>query len=127
MEQRKRTVLLVDDRKEVFDLVQALLKKSDCTLIYADNGLKGIETARRERPDLVLLDIMMPTMDGFDCCRYLKEDPDTRDIPIVFLSACGSLSDTRTGMDLGAEAYLTKPFRAMALRDLVSRMVHRPH
>lgn len=127
MKQKDKTVLVVDDRKDVFDLVRALLKNSDCELIYAENGAAGLEAAREKHPDLVLLDIMMPRMDGFDCCRYLKSDPATSDIPVVFLSARSGIADTRAGMELGADAYLTKPFRVVELRQLVERITHRPN
>ncbi len=102
-------ILLVDDTKTNIDvLIQAL--KNDYKLGVALNGLKAVEYAQSKLPDLILLDIMMPGMDGFNVCQKLKEDPYTRDIPIIFITAMDSSGHKTKGFEIGAVDYITKPF-----------------
>ncbi|MCP4348329.1 MAG: two-component system response regulator [Desulfobacterales bacterium] len=102
-------ILLVDDTKTNIDvLIQAL--KDDYKLGVALNGLKAVEYAQSKLPDLILLDIMMPGMDGFNVCRKLKEDAYTRDIPIIFITAMDSSGHKTKGFEMGAVDYITKPF-----------------
>ncbi|MCP4113468.1 MAG: two-component system response regulator [Desulfobacteraceae bacterium] len=102
-------ILLVDDTKTNIDvLIQAL--KDDYKLGVALNGLKAVEYAQSKLPDLILLDIMMPGMDGFNVCQKLKEDAYTRDIPIIFITAMDSSGHKTKGFEMGAMDYITKPF-----------------
>lgn len=102
-------ILLVDDTKTNIDvLVQTL--RNDYKLGVALNGVKAIEYAKTRVPDLILLDILMPGMDGFEVCRKLKEDPITKDIPIIFITAMDDPTHKTRGFDVGAVDYITKPF-----------------
>ncbi len=103
------TILLVDDSKTNIDvLVQAL--KNDYKLGVALEGEKAIEYAHIHSPDLILLDILMPGMDGFEVCREIKKDPDTKDIPIIFITAVDDTGHKTKGFEYGAVDYITKPF-----------------
>ncbi len=106
---RKR-ILIVDDVPENVDVLVGLL--SDYQRIVALNGEKALEKARAEpQPDLILLDVMMPGMDGFEVCRQLKSEKKTRSIPVIFVTALGEVTDETKGFELGAVDYLTKPIR----------------
>ncbi|MBI5657849.1 MAG: two-component system response regulator [Geobacter sp.] len=105
----RQTVLVVDDTPENLSLMSALLK-DDYRVKVANNGEKALRIARSETPpDLVLLDIMMPGMDGYEVCRLLKGDPATGDIPVMFITARSDMEDEKLGLELGAEDYITKP------------------
>lgn len=109
-----RILVIEDDTGLRARLVKILEFEGHDTLAAAD-GREGIATARRERPDLVICDLMMPGINGFGTCRALRDDPRTRSIPILVLTALGSDSDRERLHSLGAAAYLTKPFRTQAL------------
>ena len=104
----KKTVLLVDDTADNLALMSGLLKDLYKVKV-ANNGEKAIRIATESPPDLVLLDIMMPGMDGYEVCRILKSDPRTRDVPVIFLTAKAEVEDEKKGLELGAVDYLTKP------------------
>jgi sigma-B regulation protein RsbU (phosphoserine phosphatase) len=106
------TILVVDDSPVNLRLVVRTLEGRGYRLLAAKNGRAALDIARRVRPDLILLDVMMPEMDGFEVCRALKSDPHTRDAIIVFLSALGEVTDKVTGLELGASDYITKPIQA---------------
>jgi len=112
------TILLADDDPMQHELVQATLGRAH-RVLQAWNGREALAVARRERPELVLLDVLMPELDGFEVCRQLKADPTTRAIEVVMLSARGDRPDRRRGADLGAAVYMTKPFSPSALLDTV--------
>ncbi len=105
----KATVLVVDDTPDNLSLMSGLLK-DDYKVKVANNGEKALKIAQSDSPpDLILLDIMMPGMDGYEVCQHLKSDPATRDIPVIFLTAKVEVEDERRGLELGADDYLTKP------------------
>jgi sigma-B regulation protein RsbU (phosphoserine phosphatase) len=106
------TILVVDDSPVNLRLVVRTLEGRGYRLLAARNGRAALEIARRARPDLILLDVMMPEMDGFEVCRALKADPETRDSIVVFLSALGEVTDKVTGLELGASDYITKPIQS---------------
>jgi phosphoserine phosphatase RsbU/P len=106
------TILVVDDSPVNLRLVVRTLEGRGYRILAAKNGRSALEIARRVRPDLILLDVMMPEMDGFEVCRALKSDPATRDSIVVFLSALGEVTDKVTGLELGASDYITKPLQA---------------
>jgi DNA-binding response OmpR family regulator len=108
----RKCILLIDDRQTVFHLLEAILRIMGHHLLYAGSGQQGITMARQEQPDLVLLDIMMPDIDGFRICQYLKDNIDTRDIPVLFLVARDAEEDMAAGRRAGADGFMTKPFRA---------------
>jgi putative two-component system response regulator len=105
----KATVLVVDDTPDNLTLMSSLLKDTYKVKV-AHNGEKALKVARSEAPpDLILLDIMMPGMDGYEVCQHLKSDPATRDIPVIFLTAKSEVEDEKKGLELGAVDYITKP------------------
>jgi phosphoserine phosphatase RsbU/P len=103
-------VLIVDDTQLNRRILQELLRRDQIDAVCAEGGAEALEMMVMERPDLVLLDVMMPDMDGFEVCRRLKEDCDTASIPVIFLSALGEVDDKVRGLALGAEDYIAKPF-----------------
>ncbi len=113
------TILLIEDEEDVADLIRYHLKKSKFRVLYASDGAMGVQTAIEERPDAVVLDIMMPRLNGFEVARKLKADPRTEPIPILFLSAKGEAENRIKGLEIGADDYLTKPFSP---RELVLRI-----
>ncbi|HSM90816.1 MAG TPA: SpoIIE family protein phosphatase [Desulfobacterales bacterium] len=107
------SVLLVDDNPTNLQMLFQLLEKSvGCKLLVAKNGETALTIARKTQPDLILLDIMMPGIDGFEVCRRLKADPATAPIPVIFLSALDETADKVKGLQLGAVDYVSKPFQA---------------
>ncbi len=108
-------VLLIDDSSDALDVAKARLSKDDLDIVCADNGQSGLDAARRENPDLILLDVDMPNMSGFDVCRELKADAELSIIPVIFLTGSTETSDKVKGLDLGAVDYVTKPFDAFEL------------
>ncbi|AJF07301.1 response regulator [Geoalkalibacter subterraneus] len=115
-------ILLIDDQKSVAEVLGALLKCCNATLDYAPDGTKGLQRVKQQRPDLIFLDIMMPGLDGYAVCRYLKEDPATRDIPVVFLSA-GQDKDVTRGREAGGDFFIGKPFVSREIVEVFERFV----
>jgi two-component system phosphate regulon response regulator PhoB len=113
------TILLIEDEEDVLDLIRYHLKKAKLRVFSARDGAEGLQLALEERPDLVVLDIMMPKLNGFEVAKRLKADPRTEPIPILFLSAKGEAESRIKGLELGADDYLSKPFSP---RELVLRV-----
>lgn len=109
MAEKKSTILIVDDSIENIKILLNLLE-SDHHLFFAKGGKKALEVARSESPELILLDIAMPEMDGYEVCRRLKADSRTKDIPVIFISARSDAGDETRGLEIGAIDYITKPF-----------------
>jgi DNA-binding response OmpR family regulator len=116
-----KRVLIIDDEPEgsafVADILKDLFEPRICT-----SGREGLKTAFRETPDLVILDLHMPDLDGFEVCKKLREQPSTRNIPVILLTQYGSLDEKVKGFEAGADDYITKPFEA---RELVARALAR--
>ena len=106
-----RSILAVDDNPDNLRLLEKLLTEHRYKARIATNGSMALATVRKKAPDLILLDIMMPGMDGFDVCRQLKSDPLTANIPIIFISAINETLDKVTAFSLGAVDYILKPFQ----------------
>ena len=121
----KAKILLIDDHRTVLRLLEAILKLRGYDLLYAENGQQGMALARQEQPDLILLDVMMPEIDGFKVCQYLKGQAETAHIPVVFLTARGAADDQAAGRRAGAQGFLTKPFLAREVLDLIERVLAR--
>ena len=111
-----KRILVIEDEPEMRRNITALLRYHGYDPIEADNGRAGVELARRGKPDLILCDVMMPELDGYGVLQALQQDPELALIPFIFLTAKGEKDDLRSGMDLGADDYLTKP---VANADLV--------
>lgn len=115
----KATILIVDDNPNNVQLLNAVMSMRGFDVMVAKNGLQALEIVKNELPDLILLDIMMPVMDGFEACRKLKECPETKNIPIIFLTAKSHIDDIMKGFELGGVDYITKPFSS---NELVARV-----
>ena len=115
MSNTRRVVLVVEDEESILELLRYNLEKAEYAVIPAGSGEEGLSLARRRRPDLILLDLMLPGMDGLEVCRALKKSPETEHIPVVMLTARGEEADIVAGLELGADDYLTKPFSPRVL------------
>ncbi|MCX8116408.1 MAG: response regulator transcription factor [Desulfobacterota bacterium] len=114
-----KPILIIEDEKDIADLIEYHLTQSGFQVLQTQSGPSGLEQARRLRPALIVLDLMLPGMDGRDLCRALKSDPATRSIPIVMLTAKAEEVDRIVGFEIGADDYVTKPFSP---RELVLRI-----
>jgi two-component system phosphate regulon response regulator PhoB len=121
----KERILVVDDEEDILELVRFNLSKEGYRAICAETGEKAVQIARSETPDLIILDLMLPGMDGLDVTKFLKNDPETHHIPIVMLTAKGEESDVVTGLELGADDYVTKPFSPKILLARVKAVLRR--
>lgn len=121
----KKRILLVDDEKDLVETLTFRLESAGYEVIAAYDGMQGLEKARKELPDLILLDVMMPVMDGYQVCRFLKFDDVFRNIPIIILTARGQEGDKKTGMGVGADAYVTKPFDSVTLLEKIKELLER--
>ena len=122
---KPRRVLVCDDDPVILRLLEVNLELEGYDILTAHDGAEAVEVATREIPDLVILDIMMPRMDGYEACRRIKEGPETRHIPVMFLSAKAQQSDLEKGRGYGVDEYLTKPFDPTDLTDVVRRLLEK--
>ena len=120
-------VLIIDDSPEALLIAEARLAKENISIVCASGGQAGLEAARREKPDLVLLDIDMPDLSGIEVCKQIKSDADLCMIPVIFLSGAGSAEDKVRGLDVGAVDYISKPFDAFELRARVRAALRTKH
>jgi DNA-binding response OmpR family regulator len=120
-----RRVLVIDDERAIRLLCRVNLAASGMEVLEAPDGRAGLELARKERPDLVLLDVMMPDIDGWTVARELAGSEETRDIPVVFLTARAEAADKRLGEQLGGVGYLVKPFDPVSIGDYVENVLSR--
>src|SRR5690606_23920551 len=114
----KQRILIVEDNADTRRFLEAMLSK-EFEVISAENGVIGIDYARNKAPDLILLDIMLPILSGYDACSLLKKDEKTKRIPIIFLSAKNNVTDITHGLTTGADDYIAKPFD---YKELVARI-----
>ena len=112
-------ILVVDDEQDVVDLIEYNLKSAGISVLKAYDGKEGIKKAKENKPDLIILDIMLPEMDGFEVCKLLRMDRETSSIPIIMLTAKAAEVDRIVGLEIGADDYITKPFSP---RELVLRV-----
>jgi DNA-binding response OmpR family regulator len=110
VEKNKIRILIAEDERDIRDLINFTLGFAGYEVITTSNGEEAYQAALREIPDLILLDVRMPRMTGYEVCKLLKEQASTQDIPIIFLSAKGQESEVKTGLEVGAEEYILKPF-----------------
>jgi len=109
------TILVAEDERDIRELIAFSLRYGGFEVEEAVNGIEVVEKARKLRPDLIIMDVRMPKKTGYEACKELKEADETRDIPIVFLSAKGQEAEIKQGMELGAVDYILKPFEAEQL------------
>ncbi|HBV98971.1 MAG: transcriptional regulator [Peptococcaceae bacterium BICA1-7] len=112
-------ILVVDDELNILELIRYNLEKDGFIVLTASDGNTALEMAKREKPDLILLDVMLPGVDGLSACRLLRQNEDTRKIPIIMISARGEELDKVLGLEIGADDYVTKPF---SNRELLARI-----
>lgn len=118
-----KKVLIADDKPEVVELVKVSLEGEDYQVIGASDGEEALRKTTKERPDLVILDVVMPKIDGYEVLGNIKKDPKTKDIPVIMLSAKGQKLDREKGMKLGAIDYIIKPFGPSALLDNIKKIL----
>lgn len=114
-----KTILLIEDNKEMRENTSEILELSNYKVFTAENGKIGVEKAQKEKPDLIICDIMMPVLDGYGVLHLLSKNPETANIPFIFLSAKAERSDFRKGMEMGADDYVTKPFDDIELLNAI--------
>ena len=119
----KKKILIVDDEAELVDLVKIRLEAAGYDVIKAYDGQEGLEKAKSEKPDLVLLDIMMPKMDGYKVCGLLKMDARFKKIPVILFSAKAQKEDAQLAKEVGADQYVTKPFEAAVLLSKIQELI----
>ena len=118
-------VLIIDDEAPIRLLCRVNLEAEGMDVLEAADGEKGIELARRERPDVILLDVMMPRLDGWDVAQLLVSDELTKEVPIVFLTARAEVRDRARGLAIGGIEYVTKPFNPLELASLIESLLER--
>lgn len=116
-------VLVVDDNEQNLELLEAYLEDLHCELALARDGIEALEAVAAGRPDIILLDVMMPRMSGFQACSKLKADAATRDIPIVMVTALNEVSDVERAIECGADDFLSKPVNKLELLTRVKSLV----
>ena len=119
----KGRILVVDDEVYILHILDFSLGAEGFDVITANNGELAIEKARQSRPDLIVLDVMMPVLDGYETCKRLKEDPLTKEIPVILLTAKGREVDKRLGFEAGAVDYIVKPFSPSRLIERVEEII----
>lgn len=119
-----RSILVVDDDESVIKIVRPILMSNGFSVLTASSGEEGLQIARKQQPDLIILDVILPKMKGREVCQQLKEDSETQHIPVVFLTAKDSEDDIHAEMEAGAVAHLTKPINARELAETVSKILN---
>lgn len=117
-----KKILAVDDERHIVRLVEVNLQRAGYEVVTAYDGREALEKVKSEKPDLVVLDVMMPYMDGFEVLKNLKADPETEQIPVIMLTAKAQDADVFRGWQSGVDCYLTKPFNPMELLTFVKRI-----
>ncbi len=123
----KRKILVVEDEADILELIRYNFEREGYVVVTAENGEDALRLVPAEKPDLVLLDLMLPGVDGLDVCRELKREPETAKIPIIMVTAKGEESDVVAGLELGADDYVAKPFSIKILVARVRMVLRRRH
>ena len=126
-QEKTPTVLVVDDNQQNLELLQAYLEDIDCRTIPAHDGTEALEIIGRGAPDLILLDVMMPKMSGFEVCKKIKNNPQTCDIPVIMVTALNEFGDIERGLDSGTDDFLSKPVNKLELLTRVKTMLKLKH
>ncbi len=126
-QEKKPVILVVDDNQQNLELLQAYLEDVDCRTISARDGLKALDIVSKNMPDLILLDVMMPKMSGFEVCKRLKNDPKTAEIPVIMVTALSEFGDIERGIDSGTDDFLSKPVNKLELLTRIKTMLKLKH
>jgi DNA-binding response OmpR family regulator len=118
-------ILVAEDEKDIRELIAFTLRFAGFDVLLVANGIEAVELAEAEQPDLIILDVRMPKMTGYEACRQLKENPRTSKIPVVFLSAKGQEMEIQQGIESGADEYILKPFAPDELTSQVNDILRR--
>ena len=121
----RETILVVEDDENIQQLVGYNLAKAGFHVVYADNGEQALSVIKREKPELIVLDLMLPGLNGFEICKLVRKDPKTKNLPIVMLTAKSEENDMAAGLDLGADDYITKPFSPKILISRIKAALRR--
>lgn len=119
----KKRILIVEDEKELVELITFRLEGEGFHVLTAFDGVEALATVEKERPDLILLDILMPKMNGYEVCRRLKADERYRDIPIIYLTAKAQEEEMKAAIEMGADAYIAKPFEPADLIGTINKLI----
>jgi len=122
-DKKGKTILVVDDDEDIRAMIKTFLELEGYDVLCAEDGFTGLEFVLKHRPDLILLDILMPRMDGIEFCDTVAQDPNTRDIPVVMLTAKNVEDDRKTAYFVGAKAYLTKPFNQQEVLTVIENLL----
>ncbi|MBN1555021.1 MAG: response regulator [Phycisphaerae bacterium] len=120
-------ILVVDDNAQNLELLVEYLNALDCEIDTAVDGVDALEKVQAAVPDLILLDVMMPRMSGFECCRKLRSNPDSRDIPVIMVTALNELGDIERGVESGTDDFITKPVNRLELVTRVRSLLRVRH
>ena len=126
-QEKTPVVLVVDDNQQNLELLQAYLEDMDCETVPAHDGLEALEIVGRGAPDLILLDVMMPKMSGFEVCKRIKNDPKLSDTPIIMVTALNEFGDIERGIDSGTDDFISKPVNKLELVTRVKTMLKLKH
>jgi DNA-binding response OmpR family regulator len=119
----KKRILLIEDEADMVYALNIQLEAINFEVLSASDGQAGLDMARKEKPDLIILDLMLPKIDGYKICRLLKFDEKYKKIPIIMFTARAQEQDKKLGQEVGADAYITKPFDSKALLDKISALL----
>lgn len=119
----KKKILVVEDEPDIAESLDARLGLADYEVVIAHDGQEGVTKARAEKPDLILLDVMLPKIDGFEVCRILRSESATKNTPVIMLTALQSLGDVDKAFEVGATAYISKPFTNERLLAKVKKLL----
>ena len=120
-------ILVVDDNEQNLELLVAYLETLGCPVVTAIDGVDALDKVAAEKPDLILLDIMMPRMSGFEVCRKIKADPTTRDTPVIMVTALNELTDIERGVESGTDDFITKPVNRLELTTRIKSLLRVRH
>lgn len=119
----KKRILIIEDEEQMVEMLKMRLEANNYEVLSTDDGKKGLEMAQKQNPDLIILDLMIPKMDGFKVCGLLKKDSRYSRIPIILFTARAQESDKRMGEEIGADAYITKPFEPKVLLEKIEELL----
>ncbi len=121
----KKRILIVDDEKDILNVLRFRLEANNYEVLSASDGQEGLNKARSENPDLIILDLMLPKLDGYKICRILKFDENYKAIPIIIFTASAQKKDEELGMEMGADAYIAKPFESKILLEKMKELLEK--